>query len=398
MSSSAPNRATGNDVVPADDAIDIFCDRAKTLFAQQQDRVQSLEEDLTQQIQSAIEEIKSSFTSVEDREEHFYKLDEKLADLTRDRDRAVEARSDAESLLDEARLAIAQVSHEQHGLRVQLSKCHKQLNSRADELKDLRERLRKSAAGQSREATDELIELEAERDLLQEQLDEVQEELAQAGIGSVDSNELDDLRERFETAVQEIRGLKTINGDLSDRLRAGPQQQDEGSVTGFDWEAQKRRLLMQLESDFEDEDGQQASDKLTVEGTIRITDQVIADKEHEIEQLKQVLENQSSNIGEVAVGAAAIAEFLDQDELISQERESLQRMQEEWRDKLRQAEIDISVERARLGRERMDLQSQLATIERHAESEASLSDDEVSSSDRKKPAGRWRKRLGLKDD
>jgi hypothetical protein len=46
----------------------------------------------------------------------------------------------------------------------------------------------------------------------------------------------------------------------------------------------------------------------------------------------------------------------------------------------------------------MDLQSQLATIERHAESEASLSDDEVSSSDRKKPAGRWRKRLGLKDD
>jgi chromosome segregation ATPase len=351
MSSSAPNRATGNDVVPADDAIDIFCDRAKTLFAQQQDRVQSLEEDLTQQIQSAIEEIKSSFTSVEDREEHFYKLDEKLADLTRDRDRAVEARSDAESLLDEARLAIAQVSHEQHGLRVQLSKCHKQLNSRADELKDLRERLRKSAAGQSREATDELIELEAERDLLQEQLDEVQEELAQAGIGSVDSNELDDLRERFETAVQEIRGLKAINGDLSDRLRAGPQQQDEGSVTGFDWEAQKRRLLMQLESDFEDEDGQQASDKLTVEGTIRITDQVIADKEHEIEQLKQVLENQSSNIGEVAVGAAAIAEFLDQDELISQERESLQRMQEEWRDKLRQAEIDISVERARLGRE-----------------------------------------------
>jgi chromosome segregation ATPase len=398
MSSSAPNRATGNDVVPADDAIDIFCDRAKTLFAQQQDRVQSLEEDLTQQIQSAIEEIKSSFTSVEDREEHFYKLDEKLADLTRDRDRAVEARSDAESLLDEARLAIAQVSHEQHGLRVQLSKCHKQLNSRADELKDLRERLRKSAAGQSREATDELIELEAERDLLQEQLDEVQQELAQAGIGSVDSNELDDLRERFETAVQEIRGLKAINGDLSDRLRAGPQQQDEGSVTGFDWEAQKRRLLMQLESDFEDEDGQQASDKLTVEGTIRITDQVIADKEHEIEQLKQVLENQSSNIGEVAVGAAAIAEFLDQDELISQERESLQRMQEEWRDKLRQAEIDISVERARLGRERMDLQSQLATIERHAESEASLSDDEVSSSDRKKPAGRWRKRLGLKDD
>ena len=172
-------------------------------------------------------------------------------------------------------------------------------------------------------------------------------------------------------------------------------QQDTDSQTGLDWEAQKRRLMMQLDSEFDDSDSQQASDKLTVEGTIRITDQVIADKDAEIDELKQLLDNQSSNIGDVAVGAAAIAEFLDQDELISQERESLVRMQEEWRDKLRQAEIDISVERARLGRERMELQSQLQSIEQQRPHN---DNSDADSTDDKKPAGRWRKRLGLKDD
>ncbi len=71
MSSQAPNRVTGNDVASADDAViaedalEIFCDRAKELFAQQQQRVQLLEASLTQQIESAIEEIKSTHSSVE---------------------------------------------------------------------------------------------------------------------------------------------------------------------------------------------------------------------------------------------------------------------------------------------------------------------------------------------
>jgi chromosome segregation ATPase len=402
MSTRVKKRDKGKDVVPddntalTDDALDIFRDQAKELFSRQQHRVDALESDLTRQIESAISEIKNSHASVEEREEHFYKLDEKLAKLSAERDRAVSARKDAEGLLDEARTAIAQVSHEQHDLRVQLSKCHRQLNSRADELKELRERLKNSADGHAEDATIELKELQAERDSLLEELRETQEELIAGGGGSsTDSEELDDLRQRFETAVQEIRGLKAINGDLSDRLAAGPVQQDTDSQTGFDWEAQKRSLMMQLDSEFDDSDSQQASDKLTVEGTIRITDQVIADKDAEIDELKQLLDNQSSNIGDVAVGAAAIAEFLDQDELISQERESLVRMQEEWRDKLRQAEIDISVERARLGRERMELQSQLQSIEQQRPHN---DNSDADSTDDKKPAGRWRKRLGLKDD
>lgn len=366
----------------------------------QQQRVHQLEADLSQQITAAMEEINSSQTEVEERDAQFVLLEPRLAKLSRERDDALEARAEAESLLDEARGAISQVSHDQHELRVQLSKCHKQLNSRADELSELRARLRDAAGQPSEQLADELSQLTAERDALTEQLSEARQQLADAGgETSINADEIDELRERFETAVQEIRDLKKRNGELSDQLsdlRMSTKQQDDTPGGGFDWEAQKRRLMQELDAEIDESDEKQASDKMTVEATIRITDSVIADKDREIKELQQLLENQSSNIGDVAVGAAAIAGFLDQDELISQERESLKRLQEEWREKLRQAEIDISVERARLGRERTELQGQIETMDQQRQQNESMSEGE--SADNTQPRGRWRKRLGLKDD
>jgi len=398
MTASKPDRRNAEEAVTSDDALDVFCDRARELFERQQQRVQRLEIELSTQIEAAIDEINSGQNYVAEREEQFSQLDRKLAKLSRERDQALEARAAAESLLDEARGAISQVSHEQHELRVQLSQCHKQLNARADELKDLRARLRDATDEPSSQLTDELSRVATERDTLEAQLRETQQQLAEASQGtSIDTTELDDLRERFEKAVQEIRELKKRNGELNDqiaRLRSDTTQQDETPAGGFDWEAQKRRLMLQLDADFDESNPEEASDKLTVEGTIRITDSVIADKDREIKELQQLLENQSSSIGDVAVGAAAIAGFLDQDELISQERESLKRLQDEWREKLRQAEIDISVERARLGRERTELQGQLQSMDQQRQQDESDGEQ----LDDKQPRGRWRRRLGLKDD
>ena len=396
MSPSAPDHTSGKDVVSNDDALDIFCDRAKELFAQQQQRVQLLEVDLSKKIEAAIEEINVSQVFVQGREEQFSELDKKLANVSQECDQALESCSETESLLNESRASVSQVSQEQNELRVELSQCHKQLNVRTDELKELRARLQNSADGKSSQLADELRPIEAERDALRVQLPQAQQQFTDAACGSSDdSSELDELRQRFETAVQEIRELKTSNNELTTQLAVSPKQ-EEDSTDGFDWEAQKRRLMTQLESDFDELDEQQASDKLTVKGAIRITDQVIATKDTEIEELKQLLDNQSSSIGDVAVGAAAIVELLDQDELISQERESLKRQQDEWRDKLRQAEIDISVERARLGRERMELQSQIQTIEQDRLANEIFSNGEKVED--AKPGGRWLKRLGLKDD
>ena len=152
-------------------------------------------------------------------------------------------------------------------------------------------------------------------------------------------------------------------------------------------------------------------DRLTVEGAIQITDQVVSEKERlvaerdqqvaeqerEINELKQLLDQQAGNIGDVAVGASAIAEMLDQDELIREERENLNKLQVEWRDKVRQAEVDISQERAKLAREKAQLEEELQAIkqERALYGNKQEPDSDGAAS---KQSRRWLTRLGIKDD
>ena len=51
--------------------------------------------------------------------------------------------------------------------------------------------------------------------------------------------------------------------------------------------------------------------------------------------------------------------MFDQDEIIREERENLKQLQQQWEEKLRKAEIDLSVERAKIARERAELEEQL---------------------------------------
>ena len=80
--------------------------------------------------------------------------------------------------------------------------------------------------------------------------------------------------------------------------------------------------------------------------------------------------------------------------VIRQERENLLQAQAEWRERIGQAEIDISVERAKIARERMELEEKL----RNYQSEQVSRPAEGSTAAPEKPArGRWLARLGLKD-
>jgi hypothetical protein len=289
---------------------------------------------------------------------------------------------------------------DQGGLRVQLAQCRQLLDARADELKQLRSQVAEQAGtsdGTNVEALlEELSELKLERDQIITRLADAERQIE--GASATDAEQLDELRKRFEMAVQEIRELKAKNDELERQTELGNARETaQPAAGGFDWEQQKLRMMQQLE-DGDAPELQEAEDKLTVESTIRITDQVIADKDCEIADLKQLLENQSSSIGDVAVGAAAIAEVLDQDQLIREEREKLTRLQDDWREKLRQAEIDISVERAKLARERAELEEKARVLE--SEQRAFLaSGGSMTDGDNQKPqSGRWLSRLGLKDD
>jgi hypothetical protein len=170
-----------------------------------------------------------------------------------------------------------------------------------------------------------------------------------------------------------------------------------GTPTGGDWESLKKKLLADLETDFEEGNPEQSADKMTVQGAIKITDEVVAQKEQEITELRRLLESQTQQVGEMAVGAAAVAQMLDTDELILQEREALKRLQDNLREQLRQAEVDISVERARLARERSELDEKLRGLEAE-KANLPATGGEAAGAKGKKPGGRkWLTRLGLGD-
>ena len=216
--------------------------------------------------------------------------------------------------------------------------------------------------------------------------------------------ELDDLRRRFELAVADVRELKTKNGELCQQLakaKASGNGVASGASSGaMDWEAQKKRLIEQLESDFDEADKEQSREKMTVQGTIRMTDQIVSEKEKEIEELRRLLEHQSDNIGDVAVGASAIAEMFQNDELIQQERENLRQQQEEMQQQLRKAEVDISLERAKLARERAELEEKLRMMnveQENAKRIPSTSGGNKEQEGNKPARGRWLARLGLKE-
>jgi len=210
------------------------------------------------------------------------------------------------------------------------------------------------------------------------------------------NQEIDDLRRRFEMAVQDVRELKTKNTELTDQLAKAKQGAGQAcGETGGGWESLKKKMLAEMESDFDEGDTQQKADKLTVQGAIKITDEVIAEKDRELQELRKLLESQTQQVGEVAVGAAAVAHLLDTDELVCQERESLKRLQESLREQLRQAEVDISLERAKLARERTEVDEKLRVLE----SEKSNREGASEGSDNGKQPGRrkWLARLGLGD-
>ena len=241
-----------------------------------------------------------------------------------------------------------------------------------------------------------MSELQRQLEALEESNRELERRLAEAPQGGDDS----EWKQRYELAMQDVQELKQRNEELLRKLEKADLAVRQ-SCSGSDWESLKRKMLMQLE-DFDDSTPEGREEKMTIEGSMKIMDEVMAEKDAEIEELKRMLAEQSSRVGDVAVGAAAIAEMLDQDELIREERANLKRLQEEWREKLRQAEVELATERARIARERADVEEQLAELRAERKRLEELGGAPESSGDpgNKKTAkgGRWLARLGLQRD
>ena len=97
-----------------------------------------------------------------------------------------------------------------------------------------------------------------------------------------------------------------------------------------------------------------ADERGSIEEIIRSTEALVAEKDAEIAELRRQLEQ-----AHVVPSAAAAAEVLDRDEIVREERQRLAALEAEWREKFGKAEIDISIERAKVAREHAELDERM---------------------------------------
>jgi hypothetical protein len=225
-----------------------------------------------------------------------------------------------------------------------------------------------------------------------------------AGAGSVDEG---DYKRRYELALDDLRELKAGNALLQEQVAkarataSALAKQSRSEGTRLDWETEKLRILAALESDLDKNNVQDRAERLKMEDVIRATDQVVGEKDNEIRQLQQRLDKpgdgDQADMEKTAATekADAIARAIDSDAVIQEERKRLQQLETQWQTKLSQAEIELSLERAKLARERVELEERLRTAENvvsKATALANATDDATRLS-----RGRWMSRLGLTD-
>ena len=262
-------------------------------------------------------------------------------------------------------------------------------------LQSQRDRWRQIAAHLARQ----IDTLQAEIHALQATSEGLRAELLARPAEGNQAELAEDASRRYLLVLDDIRDLKARNAELQRQLlQAQAAAARRGAAasavldSGSNWEAQKRRILAELASD-DQHDAESMERRSKIEEIVARTDKVIAEKNREIEELRQLLDNQSSGLGSPAFDAAT-ERVLDQDAIIREERQRLQQLQTECRDKLRQAEIELAMERARLARRDAEIEEKLRNADQHRSS----TEAEALAPTGRPVRGRWRTQLGLTDD
>ncbi len=228
---------------------------------------------------------------------------------------------------------------------------------------------------------------------------ETSEAKTPAANDRADTRRAEDLQRRFELAVQDVRELKRRNAELEDQIsEVRSHNKDQAKPeTQLDWESQKRRLLASLEDADVRSNPRNSEQRLTLEGAIHITDEVVAQRDREIAELKSKLQDWEDR-SQRAHSDPSKADVLDRDEMIQVERAKLRELQDQWREKLRQAEVDLSIERAKMARDKADIDEKLSAYAKRKEQRSNNETDDTTFEATPKPVrGRWLSRLGLKD-
>jgi len=216
---------------------------------------------------------------------------------------------------------------------------------------------------------------------------------------NADGSRLDDklLAER-EAMRTEIDQLTSQNEQLANELaRASVHRSISNSSDAnatMTWEQRKALIFAQDAEDAEATDSTHGTAGLRA--AIERLRSEIQSRDTELAELRELLEHQPTQCNDgMAIGAAAIANLMDGDELIREERSRLQNLQTEWESKFRQMEISASIERANLARERQQLERQNVELEEQlAHLKRELRQEEITGPNQSR---RWFAKLGLGD-
>lgn len=207
----------------------------------------------------------------------------------------------------------------------------------------------------------------------------------------------EEYRRRYEMALDDLRELKASNSSLQEQLSKARvaastfAKEDRAHQPSLNWETEKLRILAALESELDENNSEQRAERLKIEEVLQSTERAIAEKDKEIQELKQRLEK-SASAEPLDQMAAAIEQTLQNDIVIQQERERLRQLDEQLQSRLCRAEIEISLERAKLARDRAEIEERLRAAGLDA---AKTPADSKGATAEPPPRGRWLSRLGL---
>ncbi len=245
-------------------------------------------------------------------------------------------------------------------------------------------------------------ELALEVSQLNDQLHFLQSELKEAkGVNKhspPDESELriqvEQLRSQLLEARHEAVELRMQSNDLGSRLAKFQGASSGQKSETLTWEQRKEALLQQLEAETHAEAPCDPRKVLDIERIVEQTSVEIKRRDQEISDLKTLIEQQSIAHDGMSIGVGAIAEMIESDSLIVAERLRLKELRDDWEQKQRQAEIEMSMERAKLARERLELQEKTRSFH---DNNPPQTEEELKST-KASTRGRWLARLGLRDE
>lgn len=214
---------------------------------------------------------------------------------------------------------------------------------------------------QRRRQIDELL---AEHQACLEELEVALERLQIPGASQKVTPEVD-FRRRYELALDELRALKAENTALRKQLteHQTPRTVDNSASVNLhsSWEAEKRRILAMLENANEEASQQTGNSQISGTGVNSTETTPCKMERFSYGQAGNSQTVDTPNAQQPPVSAPGGEDFL------RAERERFLQLQQEWQEKLRQAEIELSMERAKLARQRAELEERLRTLQTGAE-------------------------------